>query len=83
MHLEERTKINNEQLDCYYPNVQFLSSKYLDSPYNTRYQICYYCSKYKKMHILNYPVYYRKGARRSLFHVVEIVVSILLLEIFT
>jgi hypothetical protein len=47
--------------------VEFLSGKYLgDSPYNTCYQICDYCSQYKKMHTLNQPLYYKKGARRRL-----------------
>ena len=55
------------RLTLFYPNVEFLSGKCLgDSPYNTCYQICDYCSQYKKMHTLNQPLYYKKGARRRL-----------------
>jgi hypothetical protein len=49
----------------FYPNVKFLSSQYLgDSLYNTFYQVCDYCREYKKMHTVNQPIYYNKGARR-------------------
>ena len=52
---------------CYYPNVEFLDSRYLgDGPYNTCYQVCNYCIEYKKIYILNKPVYYKSGARRKL-----------------
>ncbi|MFL6472986.1 MAG: hypothetical protein ACJ71H_19305 [Nitrososphaeraceae archaeon] len=51
----------------YYPNVEFPGSKYLGSgPYNTLYQVCDYCTEYKKIHTLNRPVYYRRGVRRKL-----------------
>ena len=52
---------------CYYPNVKFPSGQYLgDGPYNTCYQVCNYCIEYKKIYILNKPVYYKSGARRKL-----------------
>src|SRR5436309_3183751 len=49
----------------YYPNVEFASCEYLgDGPYNSFYQVCDYCREYKKMHTINQPIYYSKGARR-------------------
>ena len=54
-------------ITSFYPKVEFLDGQYLgDGPYNTCYQECDYCRDYKKMHVLNKPVYYDKGANRKL-----------------
>jgi hypothetical protein len=46
--------------------VEFKSCEYLgNGPYNKRYQICDCCGEYKKIYVLNKPVYYGKGARRK------------------
>ena len=54
-------------ITSFYPKVEFLDGQYLgDGPYNTCYQECDYCRDYKKIHVLNKPVYYDKGANRKL-----------------
>lgn len=49
-------------------NNNFLSFQYLgdSSSNNNLFNLCYYCGQYKKIHILNHPIYYRKGVRRKL-----------------
>jgi hypothetical protein len=45
----------------------FLSCQYLgEGPYNKLYKICEYCGLYKKIVILNQPVYYQEGRKRKL-----------------
>jgi hypothetical protein len=45
----------------------FLKRKYLgDGPYNKFYDICNYCGLYKKIAVLNQPVYYHEGWKRKL-----------------
>jgi hypothetical protein len=49
------------------PESDFLKCEYLgDGPYNKFYNICYYCGQYKKIAILNQPVYYQEGRKRKL-----------------
>jgi hypothetical protein len=53
-------------ITSFYPNVEFKSWEYLgNGPYNKRYQICDCCGQYKKVYVLNKPVYYKKGIRRK------------------
>ena len=48
-------------------NNSFHSFQYLgDNPSNNLFKICDYCGQYRKMHILNLPIYYRKGLKRRL-----------------
>jgi hypothetical protein len=51
------------------PAVDFLGFHYIGaspSSNNNIFKVCDYCGKYKRIHILNYPIYYRKGVRRRL-----------------
>jgi hypothetical protein len=45
----------------------FLKYRYLgDGPYNQFYKACDYCGLYKKIVVLNQPVYYREGRKRKI-----------------
>jgi hypothetical protein len=46
----------------------FHSFQYLgDSPSNNNlFNLCDYCGQYRKIHVLNHPIYYRKGLKRKL-----------------
>jgi hypothetical protein len=49
------------------PGSDFLKCHYLgDGQYNKFYNICDYCGLYKKIVVLNQPVYYHEGRKRKL-----------------
>jgi hypothetical protein len=47
--------------DADFPNCRFLNL-----PFHNIYRVCDYCSKYKKIAVLNQPVYYDRGRKRKL-----------------
>jgi len=43
----------------------FPKCRFLNLPFHNIYRVCDYCGKYKKIAILNQPVYYDKGRKRK------------------
>jgi hypothetical protein len=44
----------------------FPKCRFLNLPFDNIYRVCDYCGKYKKIAVLNQPVYYDKGMKRKL-----------------
>jgi hypothetical protein len=44
----------------------FPKCRFLNLPFHNIYRVCDYCGKYKKIAVLNQPVYYDKGKKRKL-----------------
>jgi hypothetical protein len=44
----------------------FPKCRFLNLPFHNIYRVCDYCGKYKKIAVLNQPVYYDKGRKRKL-----------------
>jgi hypothetical protein len=45
--------------------MSFLECNFLNLPFYNIYRVCDYCGKYKKIVVLNQPVYYDKGRKRK------------------